>query len=84
MIFIILSFFIDIAQFQTIVDGFISMINSLAQEVEKEKLKAIGAHNLAKSMAKQREAQHQQLQVICTTKKIRKKILIVLQLKILL
>lgn len=56
--------FLDITQFQTIVDGFISMISSLAQEVEKEKIKSIGAHNLTKSIAKQREAQRQQLQVM--------------------
>lgn len=58
----------NITQFQTIVDGFISMINSLAQEVEKEKLKAIGAHNLTKSMSKQREAQRQQLQALILEK----------------
>lgn len=39
------------------------MIDSLAKEVEKEKMKAIGARNLLKSVAKQREAERQQLQV---------------------
>jgi hypothetical protein len=39
------------------------MIESLAKEVEKEKMKAIGARNLLKSVAKQREAEQQQLQV---------------------
>ncbi|XP_075220246.1 intraflagellar transport protein 20 homolog [Lycorma delicatula] len=58
----------DITQFQTIVDGFISMISSLAQEVEKEKIKSIGAHNLTKSIAKQREAQRQQLQALIIEK----------------
>ncbi|XP_075220247.1 intraflagellar transport protein 20 homolog [Lycorma delicatula] len=58
----------NITQFQTIVDGFISMISSLAQEVEKEKIKSIGAHNLTKSIAKQREAQRQQLQALIIEK----------------
>jgi hypothetical protein len=39
------------------------MVDSLAKEVEKEKMKAIGARNLLKSVAKQREAERQQLQV---------------------
>jgi intraflagellar transport protein 20 len=39
------------------------MAESLAKEVEKEKMKAIGARNLLKSVAKQREAERQQLQV---------------------
>jgi intraflagellar transport protein 20 len=39
------------------------MIDSLAKEVEQEKMKAIGARNLLKSLAKQREAEQQQLQV---------------------
>jgi hypothetical protein len=39
------------------------MVDSLAKEVEKEKMTAIGARNLLKSVAKQREAERQQLQV---------------------
>jgi hypothetical protein len=39
------------------------MTDSLAKEVETEKMKAIGARNLLKSVAKQREAEQQQLQV---------------------
>lgn len=39
------------------------MVNKLANEVEKEKMKAIGAQNVLKSVAKQREAEQQQLQV---------------------
>jgi hypothetical protein len=39
------------------------MADLLAKEVEKEKMKAIGARNLLKSVAKQREAEQQQLQV---------------------
>ncbi|KAL5265206.1 hypothetical protein ACHWQZ_G006085 [Mnemiopsis leidyi] len=54
--------FIDkIDDFQTIVGGFIDLMDNLSTEVEREKLKAIGARNLLKSMAKQRESQQQQL-----------------------
>lgn len=38
-------------------------MDSLAQEVEKEKMKAVGTRNLIKSMAKQREAKEQQYHV---------------------
>lgn len=51
------------ATFQQIVDGFLSMIEALAQNVEKEKMKAIGSSNLVSSMAKIREAEQIQLQV---------------------
>ncbi|KDR15474.1 intraflagellar transport protein 20 homolog [Zootermopsis nevadensis] len=57
-----------ITDFQKIADGFILMTASLAKEVEKEKLKAIGARNLLKSVAKQREAEQQQLQALITEK----------------
>lgn len=39
------------------------MVDALAQEVEKEKIKAIGTRNLIKSMAKQREAMEKQYHV---------------------
>lgn len=39
------------------------MVDTLAQEVEKEKIKAIGTRNLIKSMAKQREAMEKQYHV---------------------
>lgn len=44
------------------------MIESLARNVEKEKMKAIGASNVVSSMSKAREAEQTQYQVIsCTT-----------------
>jgi len=39
------------------------MVDSLATDVEKEKMRAIGTRNLLKSVAKQREAEQQKLQV---------------------
>ncbi|CAH1232889.1 intraflagellar transport protein 20 homolog [Branchiostoma lanceolatum] len=62
--------FVDkIAEFQKIVGSFIEMVDRLAKEVEKEKMKAIGNRNQLKSMAKQREAQEQQLQALISEKK---------------
>ncbi|XP_014674271.1 PREDICTED: intraflagellar transport protein 20 homolog isoform X2 [Priapulus caudatus] len=62
--------FIDkIGEFQSIVGGFISMVDGLSKEVEKEKMKAIGARNLLKSITKQREAQQQQLLALITEKR---------------
>ncbi|XP_019620947.1 PREDICTED: intraflagellar transport protein 20 homolog [Branchiostoma belcheri] len=62
--------FVDkIAEFQKIVGSFIEMVDKLAKEVEKEKMKAIGNRNQLKSMAKQREAQEQQLQALISEKK---------------
>ncbi|XP_073982845.1 intraflagellar transport 20 isoform X2 [Rhodnius prolixus] len=50
--------------FKNISNGFIKLIDSLAKEVDREKIMAIGARNLVKSMAKQRDAQEQQLQLL--------------------
>ncbi|XP_059146435.1 intraflagellar transport protein 20 homolog [Physella acuta] len=63
--------FVDrIGDFQKIVGTFIDMVDSVAKEVEKEKMKAIGARNLLKSIAKQRESQQQQLLALITEKKM--------------
>jgi len=56
-------FIVEITEFQKIADGFILMVDSLAKDVEKEKMRAIGTRNLLKSVAKQREAEQQKLQV---------------------
>ncbi|XP_078010928.1 intraflagellar transport protein 20 homolog isoform X2 [Phascolarctos cinereus] len=60
----------EIGQFQKIVGGFIELVDQLAKEAENEKMKAIGARNLLKSIAKQREAQEQQLQALIAEKKM--------------
>ncbi|KAK3560951.1 hypothetical protein QTP86_023147, partial [Hemibagrus guttatus] len=59
-----------IGQFQKIVGGLIEMVDELSKEAEKEKMKAIGARNLLKSVAKQREAQQQQLQALIAEKRM--------------
>ncbi|KAI1903648.1 hypothetical protein AGOR_G00029360 [Albula goreensis] len=59
-----------INQFQKIVGGLIELVDELAKEAETEKMKAIGARNLLKSVAKQREAQQMQLQALIAEKKM--------------
>ncbi|GFG29611.1 hypothetical protein Cfor_00672 [Coptotermes formosanus] len=59
-----------ITEFQKIADGFILMVDSLAKDVEKEKMKAIGTRNLLKSVAKQREAEQQKLQALIVEKSL--------------
>ena len=61
--------FVDkISDFQKIVGDFIEKVDGIAKEVEQEKMKAIGARNLLKSTAKQREAEQQQLHALITEK----------------
>ncbi|XP_065223003.1 intraflagellar transport protein 20 homolog [Planococcus citri] len=48
--------------FQQVVEGFLAMIESLAKNVENEKMKAIGASNLISSISKIRETEQMQLQ----------------------
>ncbi|XP_076161506.1 intraflagellar transport 20 isoform X1 [Ptiloglossa arizonensis] len=56
------NFISKITEFQTNSDEFIEVIDRLANEVEKEKMKTIGTRNLLRSMAKERDAQKQQIQ----------------------
>ncbi|XP_023700731.1 intraflagellar transport protein 20 homolog isoform X2 [Paramormyrops kingsleyae] len=63
--------FVDkIGQFQKIVGGLIDHVDMLAREAEREKMKAIGARNLLRSVAKQREAQQQQLEALLAEKRM--------------
>ncbi|XP_053375165.1 intraflagellar transport protein 20 homolog [Mercenaria mercenaria] len=63
--------FVDkIGDFQKIVGTFIEVVDNVSKEVEKEKMKAIGSRNLLKSIAKQREAQQQQLQALIAERKM--------------
>jgi len=59
----------DIGDFQKIADSFIVIFDAVSKEVETEKMKAIGARNLLKSYAKQREAQQEQLRALIVEKK---------------
>ncbi|KAJ7309052.1 hypothetical protein JRQ81_008343 [Phrynocephalus forsythii] len=61
--------FVDkIAEFKKIVGSLIELVDQLSKTTENEKIKAIGARNLLKSIAKQREAQQQQLQALIAEK----------------
>ncbi|XP_077443538.1 intraflagellar transport protein 20 homolog [Stigmatopora argus] len=61
--------FLDkIVQFLKIIGGLMDLVDELANETEREKLKALGTRNLLKFMAKQREAQQQQLSALIAEK----------------
>ncbi|XP_003387910.1 PREDICTED: intraflagellar transport protein 20 homolog [Amphimedon queenslandica] len=62
--------FVDkISSFQSLVGGFIEMVDLLARQVEEEKTKAIGARTHLQSIAKQREAQKRQIHSLIAEKK---------------
>lgn len=57
-------------EFQGLVGNFIELVDGLAKKVEEEKMKAIGARNHLKSIAKERDAQKQQLKALIAEKKM--------------
>ncbi|KAI4460922.1 intraflagellar transport protein 20 [Holotrichia oblita] len=57
-----------INEFQKISSNFIAIADKLAQEVEKQKIKAIGARNILQTMEKQKDVNHQQLQALISEK----------------
>ncbi|XP_061695499.1 intraflagellar transport protein 20 homolog isoform X2 [Syngnathoides biaculeatus] len=59
-----------IGRFQEKVGCLIELVDQLSKETEKEKLKSIGARNLLKLVAKQRETLQQQLQALIAEKKM--------------
>ena len=67
---VLFNTFAEIGEFQGLVGSFIEMVDGLAKEVEQEKMRAIGARNLLKSIAKERESQKQQLQALIAEKKM--------------
>lgn len=56
--------FTGIDEFQKLAKKFITMIEKLSGEVEKQKMKAIGARNILQTMEKQQDLNQQQLHVI--------------------
>lgn len=58
----------NIGQFQKTVFDLTEHINQFDKEAENEKVKAIGAQNLLKSIVKQREGQLQQLRALLAEK----------------
>eukprot|EP00128_Syssomonas_multiformis_P003949 Colp12_sorted_trinity150504_noHs@15641 len=59
-----------ITSFQTTVAAITDMFQKLSDEVEKEKLKAIGSRNLLESIVKQREVKQRRLQAIINENQI--------------
>ncbi|XP_015607499.1 intraflagellar transport protein 20 homolog [Cephus cinctus] len=62
------NFVSKISEFQNNSDEFIRIVDTLATEVEKEKMRTIGARNLLRSVAKQRDSQKQQIQALIIEK----------------
>ncbi|OAD52059.1 Intraflagellar transport protein 20 like protein [Eufriesea mexicana] len=56
------NFISKITEFQMNSHELVEIIDQLANEVEKEKMKTIGTRNLLRSVAKERNAQKQQIQ----------------------
>lgn len=54
---------LELQEFRKIIDEFIGIAETIVGDVEQEKSHAIAAQNLLKSMAKQREAEQQDIQV---------------------
>lgn len=63
-------FISEIGEFQSLVGDFIKLVDGLAKQTEDEKIRAIGARNHLKSIAKERDAQKQQLKALIAEKKI--------------
>ncbi len=61
---------IEIGEFQGLVGNFMELVDGLAQQVDEEKIKAIGARNHLKSISKERDAQKQQLKALIAEKKM--------------
>ncbi|XP_065167494.1 intraflagellar transport protein 20 homolog [Atheta coriaria] len=55
-------------EFQKIIDSFITLVDKLGKEVDKQKLKAISARNTLQTMEKHREVDQQQLQALVSEK----------------
>ncbi|XP_022918193.1 intraflagellar transport protein 20 homolog [Onthophagus taurus] len=53
-----------IDEFQKLSNGFISLVEKLGEEVDKQKINAIGARNVLQTMEKHKETNQQQLQAL--------------------
>lgn len=54
---------LGIEEFKKITNNFVNLVENLSNEVEKQKMKAIGARNVLQTMEKQKEIDQQQMQV---------------------
>lgn len=55
--------FTEVEDFEKIITSLLSMLKELGDNVERQKMSAIGATNLLKSIAKDRESEQTKLQV---------------------
>ncbi|XP_043474671.1 intraflagellar transport protein 20 homolog [Leptopilina heterotoma] len=64
------TFVTKITEFKKGTDEFIKILDNVGQRVDKEKMKVIGARNLLRSVAKEREERKQQMQALIMEKSI--------------
>lgn len=58
----------ELLDFKKIADQFVLIAENYSQQVDAQKMKAIGAQNLLKTIAKQRESEQQQIQSLIMEK----------------
>lgn len=75
---------LEIGEFQKLTGGFIEMVDGLANQVEREKMKAIGTRNHLKSIAKERDSQKQQLKALIAEKKMQLERYIIMYLPVII
>lgn len=54
---------LEIEEFRRLTSDFLDLVDKLAAKVEREKMRAIGAHNVLQSMEKEKEINQEQFQV---------------------
>lgn len=59
-----LILFIEVQDFSRIISSLLDILKDLGDNVEKQKMAAIGAMNLLKSLSKDRESEQAKLQVL--------------------
>ncbi|XP_033224542.1 intraflagellar transport protein 20 homolog B isoform X2 [Belonocnema kinseyi] len=62
------TFVTKITEFKRSTDEFVQIMDNMAEQVEKEKMKVVGARNLLRSVAKERDGQKQQMQALIMEK----------------
>ncbi|CAG0918902.1 unnamed protein product [Notodromas monacha] len=66
----IFCFCSEISEFQDITDELVGVMSGLQAQVEQEKMAAIGARNLVKSVTKQKDGHQQKLQALIAEKQL--------------
>lgn len=60
----------EVKSFDSVVDNFIQLVDSLSKKVEQEKIRAIGSRNSLKTVSRQKQLEIQQLETLIHEKQI--------------